>query len=198
VITLYRPGTSILHRAPAGVKILVLAILALAISLLVRDLSSLALAAAVTVGAYLLAGLGVTGLAAQVVAIRWIIVTMLGTQLVFLSARLAALNTGRVVIVIVLVSLLSLTTLTADLLDATDRACQPLRRIGVDPAQVALLLAMTVTTIPVIAGFASTIRDAQRARGVPLRLQFLVVPLLIMSLRHADDLADAVAARASE
>jgi biotin transport system permease protein len=198
VITLYRPGTSILHRAPAGVKIIVLAILALAISLLVRDLSSLALAAALTVGAYLLAGLGVTGLAAQVVAIRWIIVTMLGTQLLFLSAHLAALNTGRVVIVIVLVSLLSLTTLTVDLLDATERACQPLRRIGVDPAQVALLLAMTVTTIPVIAGFASTIRDAQRARGVPLRLQLLVVPLLIMSLRHADDLADAVAARASE
>ncbi len=67
--------------------------------------------------------------------------------------------------------------------------------MGVNPSRVALMLSMTITTIPVIAGFAAQIREAQRARGVPLAPLAFVVPLLIMTLKHSDDLADALTAR---
>jgi biotin transport system permease protein len=106
-----------------------------------------------------------------------------------------AANIVRVVAVILLANLVTLTTRTDDLVDAIERALAPLRHLRVNPGRVALMLSMTITTIPVIAGYAAQIREAQRARGVPVAPLAFVVPLLVMALKHADDLADALTAR---
>ncbi|MFP3607054.1 hypothetical protein, partial [Paraburkholderia sp. SIMBA_053] len=58
---------------------------------------------------------------------------------------------------------------------------------------VALTISLTITTIPVIAGFAERVRDASRARDVRLGVR-AVVPLFVLALRHADDVGDALAA----
>ena len=195
MIALYTPGTSPLHRMPAGPKVLVFMAITLTISLTAGLLWSLLLAVLLVCVGYLLSGLGVRQLARQVVAARYLVAVMLITQLIFLPPLVAVANTGRVLAVVVLAALVSLTTRVPALIDATERALGPLRRFGVNPASVGLLLALTITTIPVIAAFATTIRDAQRARGVPVRLVTFTVPLLIMSLKHSDDLADALAAR---
>ncbi|QWT23862.1 energy-coupling factor transporter transmembrane protein EcfT [Subtercola sp. PAMC28395] len=203
MISLYRPGSSLVHRAPAGLKVLLFACFAIAVSVLAGSAWagsawSLPVAAAITVAAYLLAGFGASEIVAQVLAVRWVVVVMLVTQLIFLPFAIAATTTARVLTVIVLASLITLTTRIPDLLDATERALGPFARFGVNPRAIGLLLAITITTIPVIAGFAGTIREAQRARGVPVRLGTFVVPLLVMSLKHSDDLADALAARGLE
>ena len=195
MIALYRPGTSLLHRTPAGVKILLFMLVSLAITLAGSTPGALPIAVLVAVAGYLLAGFGLRELARQVFVVRWLVLFMLVAQVIFLPPVIAITNTGRVLAVIVLAALITLTTRIPELLDAIDRALSPLRRVGVNPAAVGLLLAMTITTIPVIAGFAATIREAQRARGVPVRLATFAVPLLVMSLKHADDLADALAAR---
>jgi biotin transport system permease protein len=70
----------------------------------------------------------------------------------------------------------------------------PLRRIRVDPARIAFTIALTITIIPVIAQLGAQIRDAQRARGVRLGVRWIVT-LLAGSLRHADDVGDAMTAR---
>ncbi|WP_308466782.1 energy-coupling factor transporter transmembrane component T family protein [Rathayibacter soli] len=200
MIGLYRQGTSPLHRMPAGPKILLLMAVALAITLTVTldTLWLLAAAAALVVAGYLVAALGIRELGRQVWVVRWIVAIMLVTQLVFLPWTTALLNVGRVVVVLVLAALVTLTTRIADLLDATERGLRPLERIGVNPRRVGLLLAMTITTIPVIAGFARAIREAQRARGGRLRVWSMAVPLLVLSLKHSDDLADALIARGVE
>lgn len=195
MIALYRPGSSPLHRMPAGPKVLAFMAITLVITLTASSPVSLAAAVTVACAGYLVAGLGVGQFARQVFAVRWLVAVMLVTQTIFLPPLVALTNTGRVLAVVVLAALISLTTRVPALLDATERALGPLRRFGVDPARVGLLLALTITTIPVIGGFARTIRDAQRARGVPVRLTTCAVPLLIMSLKHSDDLADALAAR---
>jgi biotin transport system permease protein len=59
---------------------------------------------------------------------------------------------------------------------------------------VLLASLLTITMIPVVASFAHEVRDAQRARGVRLGIRG-VVPLLVRTLRHADDVGDALAAR---
>ena len=123
---------------------------------------------------------------------------MLVPQMVFLSALDAVSNTARVVLILVLAALFTMTTRIPDLLDAAERAASPLRRVGIRPESVALLLGLSITSIPVIAGFAATVRDAQRARGISAHRVTFAVPLLIMSLKHADDLADAVNARGIE
>ena len=198
MIALYRPGTSLLHRTPAGLKVLLLMLVSLTITVAGSAPWALPLAVAVVVAGYGLAGFGVRELTRQVFVVRWLVLFMLVAQIFFLPPLLAVGNTARVLAVVVLAALVTLTTRIPDLLDAIDRALQPLRRVGVNSAAIGLLLAMTITTIPVIAGFAATIREAQRARGVKVRLTTFAVPLLVMSLKHADDLADALAARGVE
>ncbi len=198
MIGLYHPGSSLLHRIPAGVKVLVFAALTLAIALTAGGAWTLPAAGFLTAALYLLAGLGIRPLLGQLYAARWIVLVMLVTQVIFLPVPVALTNTGRVLIVIVLAALITLTTRIPALLDATERALEPFRRFGVNPAAIGLLLALTITVIPVIGGFAAAIREAQRARGAPVRLQRFVVPLLVMSLKHSDELADALTARGIE
>lgn len=203
MIVLYHPGTSVIHRMPAGSKVLAFAALVLAIALSAGAVWAgavwaLPAAGLLTVGLYLLARLGVGTLLRQVYAARWIVLVMLLTQVLFLPVLVAVTNTGRVLTVIVLAAIITLTTRIPALLDATERALAPLRRFGVNPASIGLLLALTITAVPVITGFAADIREAQRARGAPVRLRTFAVPLLVMSLKHSDDLADALTARGIE
>jgi biotin transport system permease protein len=198
MIVLYRPGTSLLHRMPAGAKVLVFAALVLAIALTADSVWTLPTAGILAISLYLMAGLGMPTLLRQLYAARWIALVMLVTQVFFLPVLAVVSNTSRVLVVIVLAALITLTTRVPALLDATERALAPLRRFGVNPAGIGLVLALTITAIPVIGGFAADIRDAQRARGAPVRLQTFVVPLLVMSLKHSDELADALTARGIE
>lgn len=195
MISLYVPGTSPLHRMGAGLKILVFATVALVLSLMPETACTVGTAYAVVAVAYLLSGFGAREFGRQLFAIRWMVVIMLVPQLIFLTPHAAVTITSRVLAIILLAALVTLTTRVPDLLDATERALAPLRRFGVNPNTIGLLLALTITTIPVIRGFASTIREAQRARGGRTRLGTFVVPLLVMSLKHADDFADALTAR---
>ena len=198
MIVLYRPGTSLLHRMPAGAKVLVFAALVLAIALTANSVWTLPTAGILAISLYLMAGLGMPTLLRQLYAARWIALVMLVTQVFFMPVLAAVSNTSRVLVVIVLAALITLTTRVPALLDATERVLAPLRRFGVNPAGIGLVLALTITAIPVIGGFAADIREAQRARGAPVRLQTFVVPLLVMSLKHSDELADALTARGIE
>ncbi|MBC7723772.1 MAG: energy-coupling factor transporter transmembrane protein EcfT [Burkholderiaceae bacterium] len=180
---------------PAGLKVLGFMASALAITFTAGSVWTQPVAAVLVCAGYLVAGLGLREILRQVWAVRWVILIMLVTQFVFLPPVVASANTGRVVTIMVLAALITLTTRIPALLDATESSLAPLRRFGVNPAGVGLVLGMTITTIPVIAGFAATIREAQRARGVPVRITTFAVPLLVMSLKHSDDLADALTAR---
>ena len=71
---------------------------------------------------------------------------------------------------------------------------RPLHRLGVDADAVAMTISLTLTMIPVVAGFARAVREAQRARGVRPGLR-TTVPLMVRTLRHADEVGDALAAR---
>lgn len=198
MIALYLPGTSPIHRMPAGVTLLGFALISLAITLSGTSVWTLAVAFIPVIAGYLFAGFGVRELLRQLLVVRWAIVTMLVMQVVFLPPLDAVVNSGRVVSVMMLAALVTLTTRIPALLDATERGLAPLERIGVNPGRIGLMLAMTITTLPVVAAFASGIREAQVARGVPVRLGRSVVPLLVMALKHSDDLADALAARGVE
>ncbi|WP_375386186.1 energy-coupling factor transporter transmembrane component T family protein [uncultured Microbacterium sp.] len=198
MISLYRPGHSILHRMPAGVKIIAFAAIAVAVSIFGTTPIGLGLAAVLTICLYLLGGFGPREILRQALVIKWVIVVMLITQLIFLPPVTALTNTGRVVVVVVLASLITLTTRVPAVLDSVERGLAPLRRIGGNPAAIGLVLALTITAIPVIVGFATAIREAQRARGVRVGPHTAVVPLLVMSIKHSDELAESLAARGVE
>lgn len=200
MLTLYRPGTGPLHRMPAGPKLLLVLAAVLAVSLLPSTWVAAAVATALPVVAYALAGLGdgafgMRELGRQVLAVRWVIVITLAGQLLFLGPEPAVANTARVASAVVLAALLVLTTRVADLLDAVERGLRPLAALRIDPARTALLLTVTLSTVPVLAGLARDVRDAQRARGAKAGLRAFAVPFLVMAFKHADELGDALTAR---
>ncbi|MFI5040147.1 MAG: energy-coupling factor transporter transmembrane component T family protein [Solirubrobacterales bacterium] len=195
MLTLYRPGSGWLHRASAGPKAAGLLMIVLAVSFLPSLYWAAGVAAGVAAAGFLVSGLGWRELGRQTLAVRWVIVITLAGQLLFLTTEAAVANTSRVVSAILLASLLVLTTRVSDLLDAFERGLRPFARIGIDPARIALVLAVAVNTIPVLARIATGVREAQRARGARVSLRGFVVPFLVVSLKHADDLGDALTAR---
>ncbi|MGA7148581.1 MAG: energy-coupling factor transporter transmembrane protein EcfT [Microbacterium sp.] len=200
MLTVYRPGTGWLHRLPASSKIMLVLIAVLAVSLLPSSWWGAAVAASAGVCAYALAGLGdgalgMRELGRQVWAVRWVVVVIVVGQLVFLGPQPAVANAARVTGALVIAALLVLTTRTTDLLDAVERGLSPLRRLGLDSQRAALLLAVTLSTVPVLARLARDVRDAQRARGARGGLRTFIVPFLVIALQHADQLGDSLTAR---
>lgn len=198
MITLYRPGTGWLHRMPAGPKAGMILVIVLAISLLPTSWWAAGAAAGVVILAYVASGLGLRELGRQTVAVRWIIVITLGFQLLFLPTEAAIANSTRVVAAILLAALLVLSTRVADLLAAFERGLSPFRRLGLDPSRAALMLAVAINTIPVLTRLAAGVREAQRARGARAGAVAFVVPFLVVSLKHADELGEALTARGVE
>ncbi|MEV7621195.1 energy-coupling factor transporter transmembrane protein EcfT [Microbacterium sp. NPDC089321] len=200
MLTLYNPGDGWLHRMPAGRKALLLIAVMLGVLLLPPRWWAVGVIAGVSTGAYLAAGLrdrahGLHELGRQVWSLRWVLMITLAGQLVFLGPEAAVSNSARVAGALALAGLLVLTTRITDLLDACERALSPLRWAGVDAERVSLLLAVTLGTVPVMSRLAGMVRDAQRARGVRASARTFIVPFLVVALKHADELGDALAAR---
>lgn len=197
MISLYHPGSSPLHRLPAGAKLLGLLVLALALSLYPHGAVSILVTGALVVAAYLIGGFGPRMLARQIWLVKWLVLIMVVTQVILMTPALAGINTARVVSIILFAALVTLTTRSEDLLAALEVALTPLRPLGVDPRRIGLTLSLAISMIPVVAGIAAQVRDAQRARGVRLGYR-AIVPLLVLALRHADDVGDALTARGFE
>lgn len=194
MIQLYRPGTSLLHRLPAGVKLAALAVAALALSLPGHDGWSIGASLLAVCGLYAVARFPFRVLFAEAWRLRWLVLVLAAALWIFVSPLAAWISTTRVLALVLLAGLLTLTTRMADLLAVLHRMLEPLRRFGIDIDAVSMTLSLTITMIPVVAGFAEQIRQAQSARGARLGIR-AVVPLLVRTLRHADDVGDALAAR---
>ena len=197
MIALYVPGRSLLHRSPAGVKLIALMIAAVMISLGAQTLLSVGIVFGLVLALFVVAHLGPRITAAQLWQTKWIVLLMVVSQLIFLTPLDAAINTVRVVSIVLLAGLLTLTTRSEDLLEALQRGLQPLAHLGVDPRRVGLTMTLTISMLPVVAGIAARVREAQQARGVHLGYR-AVVPMLVLALRHADEVADALSARGIE
>jgi len=186
---------------PAGPKLALFAVVAVVVAALppVWATVPVAVAVVVPVALYAVAGMGfgagLRTLGGQVCALRWMIAITAAGQLIFLGLEPAAANTARVAAAVLVAGLVPLTTPVSAMLDALERGLRPLRLVGIDPARVALLWMVTLTTIPVLARHAAEVRDAQRARGLRPSLLRGTLPFLVVALRHADDLGDALAAR---
>ena len=190
----YLPRDSPVHRAPAGLKLALLAVGLLLLALLPSP-AAVAAGAGVVLALAALARVGFRALTAQVRPVLWVLVPVAALQ-VWLSGPVRALAVvGGVLVAVAAAGLVTLTTRTEALLDALVAALRPLRRAGVDPERVALVLALAVRSVPVVAGIAGEVQQARAARGAERSLRAFAVPFVIRSLRHADRLGEALEAR---
>lgn len=186
------PG--LLSRVPAGPKLAGLALAALAMTLFPHGPVSIAVCLAAVLALYPIGGVPLSAAVIELWRLRAVLLVLAIALAVFVSPVAAWMSTGRVAALLLLAALLTLTTRMSDLLAVLQRLLRPLRRVGVDPEAVSMAVSLTLTMVPVVAGFAQRVCDAERARGVRLGVRG-VVPLLVMTLRHADQVGDALAAR---
>lgn len=190
----YLPGDSALHRARAGHKLVVLVLVG-ACSVLLDEPWQVAVGlGAVSIG-YAVAGIPLRTALAQLRPLVWVAAATALFHVLVTGWQRAVVVLGVIAVLVLLAALVTLTTRTTDLVDALVAACRPLRRLGVDPERVGLLLALGVRCVPVVVGLAQEVREAQQARGLTASPRAFAVPLIVRSLRHADALGDALVAR---
>jgi biotin transport system permease protein len=201
-LALYVPVASPVHRAPAGVKLLALS----AISVVVFAVPTLPVVGGVLV-AVVLIGLGVARLPAavlgrQVRAVLWWLLALAVVTGLVGGVASAALVVLRLLALVLAAAVVTATSRVTELVAVVEWLCSPLRVVGVRPARIGLLVAMTLRFIPLVAERAERIREAQAARGGTVRgiraWTTTAVPLLIQVLQMAHTTAEALDARGAD
>ncbi len=187
MISFYRPGNSLLHRVPTGWKLLVLTLALLAIALYGKNLAGAVIELLALVGIYGVAGVGIAELAKQVWRIKFLILVVTLPQLIFNGFAQGSYNSVAVIVGVLLAALMSLTTKTSALVELLQRITRS--------RSFALLVALSLNSIALVVGFSNSITEAGLARGVKPNPIRQIVTLFVVSLRHADNYAEALAAR---
>ena len=201
---------SVIHRMTPGAKLIALILLIAAISIDLPFIDQAVKAWVPVVGLLLAAalyGLAFSGLGQflqQIWNLKILSALVTIPQLLFGTPLVDVLAaTVRLTDAILLAALFSLTTKTRDLLDSIEAGLgskwlRPIRRLGLKPATVSLAFAMTMNAIPMIMKFLNQTKEAQAARGVKPTPVRMTIPLLVASLKYADEYAEALSARGVE
>jgi biotin transport system permease protein len=195
VIGLYRPGTSLLHRLPSGLKLLLLVVSIVSATVFVRTPLEVAVVAVVVAGLFALARIPVKVALAQLRPVLWMLLIIGVFQVIITSPERAIVVCGVLLISVALAALVTLTTRVTAMLDTVTRVLGPTRRFGVDPERIGLMLALAIRCIPILATIVHEVSEARKARGLQWSMTALATPVLVRALRTADALGDALVAR---
>ncbi|MEV0246346.1 energy-coupling factor transporter transmembrane protein EcfT [Nocardia sp. NPDC050712] len=195
MIGLYRPGTSPLHRLPAGLKLLLLLAAIVGATVFAHNPLHIGVAAVLVAVLFAVARIPFGVAMAQLRPAVWMLLIIAAFQLLLTSPARAIVVCGLLLLSIALAALFTLTTRVTDMLDALTRALHPLRRFGLDPDRLGLLLALAIRCSPLLTTIVHEVAEARRARGLHWSMTALITPALVRALRTADALGEALAAR---
>lgn len=194
LVGVYQPGATVLHRLPVGAKVLSLGALSLAI-VLTRSAPA---AVGFLVLALVVALVGHVRLRTLLRAARLVLLLALvagALQWWWYGAEKAVETLLDLVALALLAIVVSATTPINDMLDAIVRWISPLRRLGVDPARVALAFTLAVAALPGTVTLAIETRDAARARGLGRHPRAYLTPFVVRVVARAHETGDALHAR---
>lgn len=194
MIATYRPGTSIVHRVPAGAKIVGLAMAGTAL-FFVASVPLLVVCLLAVLALYPLAGLSLRDALATLRPLFVILVVLVFAH-AWLNGWEVALGSGlRLAALVLLAGIVTLTSSASAMMGAIETGLSPLGRLGVDVEKISLALSLALRFIPMIAAVGAEVREAQRARGLDTSLVALAVPLIVRTLKMGEEIADAIDAR---
>jgi energy-coupling factor transport system permease protein len=111
----------------------------------------------------------------------------------------------RIIAIILATSLLTYTTMTTDFASALESLLSPLKVIKIPVSIFAMIMSLTLRSIPILYTESETIIKAQASRGSDLKESGLfqkvkqivsfMIPILVISFQKAFDLADAMEVR---
>lgn len=211
MISLYVDGDSPLHRARAGLKLGLFAVWVLALTIAPLSAWTAVASVAGAVTAYAVgfgAGRGLRMFARDLRGLWLFYAFLFAAQWIFADLASAALLVARVLGVVLAAQVMTRTTRIAAMVAVAEAVLAPvvripwlgprLARVGFRPERVGLAMGLVLSSIGHLRAVAEQVRHAQAARGVRMAPWAWVLPLLVLSLKHADDVGDALAARGVE
>lgn len=193
-LTLYWPGGSWLHRAPAGAKLLALLMGAAAVVAVNRPAVSGALLVAVVV-AVLGAGVPPRVLVRQAKPLVIVIAVLAGFQALIGRPEEGLVASTRLLAVAALALAVTLTTRPTAMVDWLERT---LRRLHVRPVRVfriGLTVGLALRSLDHLGVVSRRVLDARRARGLGRNLRAFAVPTVVAAARFAHGVGEALEAR---
>lgn len=191
----YFPGESWLHRSGAGLKLAAL-MLAGAGLMWIHEWPVLLAALLVVLFLVRQSGVGFQKLWYHLRVLSWLLLALvLFTGIA--QTPLAALEVGLRMSTLLLGALLvTMTTSISQMMEVLIWLLQPLHKRGwIDSERVALVFGLTLRLIPELSLQWHEIREAQRARGLKASPFTMGVPMLLRTLRRAQEIAEALDAR---
>lgn len=191
---LYSAGHSLIHRLPAGFKLLLLCGAGIGLFYITDWRAMLGMLAGCML-LYPLARVPLRLLLRQLYALFWLIGLLAAFQWWTQGWQVATTASARLLTLLLLANLLTITTRTTAIIDALTRALKGLRFVGLNPERISLTISLTLRFLPVIIEVTHEVRAAQKARGLEFSLLATAVPVIVRTLKMADDIADAIDAR---
>ena len=123
------------------------------------------------------------------------------------SLKSGLLLMGRFIVIVTGLSLFTFTTSTTEFMHGVEHLLRPLQKLRFPAHETALIVNISIRFLPILMGDAERIMKAQASRGADFgsgRINFirrfrrmlpLFVPLFLVSLRHAQELAEAMESR---
>jgi biotin transport system permease protein len=193
--TLFVTGNSLLHRLSARVKLIGLATTSI---ILIVVQSPVLLGASTLAAAALYASVGL-GWRQSWLRLKPVLLTILIVAVFAFfvnSAEEAAVISLRLTTLVLLAAAVTATTTIGEFVDEITLAARPLERLGlVRASDIGLAVGLVIRFVPEVLGRYQAIRDAHDARGLKVRPLTVAVPLIILTLKNADDVAAAIDAR---
>ncbi|MFV0532735.1 MAG: energy-coupling factor transporter transmembrane component T family protein [Cumulibacter sp.] len=194
LIGAYQPGTSIMHRLPAGAKLGTLLVLGIALTIIGGWPSAVA-ALALSVAIAALARIRMWRLLRSLLMLIIMMAALAGYLAWQHGWEQALAVSGDMLALAVLATVITATTPVDEVLDVITRAIRPLRRVGVNPDAVALAFSLMLRAIPLSVQIAQETRMAAKARGLQRNPRAILSPMVIRMISQARRTGEALHAR---
>jgi biotin transport system permease protein len=193
--SLFVEGNSRMHRISARAKLIVLAGLGVLL-FTTGNIVLLAIAVAATGALYLGIGMPLRAAIARLKPILLTILIVAVFSLAFNPWHGAVVSLLRLTALMLFAASVTATTTITQFMDEITFLARPFERIGLVRADdVGLAVGLVVRFVPEILGRYKAIREAHQARGLNVRPATVLVPLIILTLKDADNIAAAIDAR---
>lgn len=139
-------------------------------------------------------------------SIKWLLLFILIINLIVGSnLEVTIITMFRLIFVVLYTSILTLTTPPTEITYGLEKLFLPLKLIGIPVNKMALSISLALRFIPTIIDQGNKIIKSQASRGIDyynsnlkgkiLAIKSLIIPMFVLSIKKADDLADSMEVR---
>jgi biotin transport system permease protein len=193
--SLYVEGDTFLHRQRPGAKLALILVVGLALYM-TEQMAVQAVAMVIAGAIYFSLPMTVREAVYRLKPVLFTIAVLAIFNGFVLSWHEAFVSTLRLLAVVFLAATVTATTRIADFMETITWILQPFERLGiVRAADVGLALGLVLRFLPDIFAHYEGLREAHAARGIAFKPLRAIGPLIILTLKDADAIADAIDAR---